>query len=149
MEKITLNRTLISLGSNLGDKIQYLNQAIQEIEKSVGKIEFVSSFHESKAWGYDSENLFMNACITCYTVLSPFELLVKLQEIERQLGRVKSVGGYEDRCIDLDIIFFNVDSFQTKILSIPHPHFKSREFVMIPLLEIVKEQDSFWRFVNS
>jgi len=149
MEKITLNRTLISLGSNLGDKIQYLNQAIQEIEKSVGKIEFVSSFHESKAWGYDSENLFMNACITCYTVLSPFELLVKLQEIERQLGRVKSVLGYEDRCIDLDIIFFNVDSFQTKILSIPHPHFKSREFVMIPLLEIVKEQDSFWRFVNS
>jgi 2-amino-4-hydroxy-6-hydroxymethyldihydropteridine diphosphokinase len=149
MEKITLNRTLISLGSNLGDKIQYLNQAIQEIEKSVGKIEFVSSFHESKAWGYDSENLFMNACITCYTVLSPYELLEKLQEIERQLGRVKSVLGYEDRCIDLDIIFFNVDSFQTKILSIPHPHFKSREFVMIPLLEIVKEQDSFWRFVNS
>jgi 2-amino-4-hydroxy-6-hydroxymethyldihydropteridine diphosphokinase len=149
MEKITLNRTLISLGSNLGDKIQYLNQAIQEIEKSVGKIEFVSSFHESKAWGYDSENLFMNACITCYTVLSPYELLEKLQEIERQLGRVKSVLGYEDRCIDLDIIFFNVDSFQTKTLSIPHPHFKSREFVMIPLLEIVKEQDSFWQFVNS
>jgi 2-amino-4-hydroxy-6-hydroxymethyldihydropteridine diphosphokinase len=149
MEKITLNRTLISLGSNLGDKIQYLNQAIQEIEKSVGEIEFVSSFHESKAWGYDSENLFMNACITCYTVLSPFELLEKLQEIERQLGRVKSVLGYEDRCIDLDIIFFNVDSIQTKTLSIPHPHFKSREFVMIPLVEIVKEHDPFWQFVNS
>jgi 2-amino-4-hydroxy-6-hydroxymethyldihydropteridine diphosphokinase len=149
MEKRTLNRTLISLGSNLGNKIQHLNQAIQKIEKTVGKIEFVSSFHESKAWGYDSENLFMNACITCYTILSPFELLEKLKEIEREMGRVKTVDGYEDRCIDLDIIFYNVDSIQTEILTIPHPHVKIRDFVMIPLTEIVKENDPFWQFLNS
>ena len=149
MEKRTLNRTLISLGSNLGNKIQHLNQAIQKIEKSVGKIEFISSFHESKAWGYDSENLFMNACITCYTILSPFELLKKLKEIEREMGRVKTVDGYEDRCIDLDIIFYNVDSIQTEILTIPHPHVKIRDFVMIPLTEIVKENDPFWQFLNS
>ena len=149
MEKRTLNRTLISLGSNLGNKIQHLNQAIQKIEKTVGKIEFISSFHESKAWGYDSENLFMNACITCYTILSPFELLEKLKEIEREMGRVKTVDGYEDRCIDLDIIFYNVDSIQTEILTIPHPHVKIRDFVMIPLTEIVKENDPFWQFLNS
>ena len=149
MEKRTLNRTLISLGSNLGNKIQHLNQAIQKIEKSVGKIEFISSFHESKAWGYDSENLFMNACITCYTILSPFELLEKLKEIEREMGRVKTVDGYEDRCIDLDIIFYNVDSIQTEILTIPHPHIKIRDFVMIPLTEIVKENDPFWHLLNS
>ena len=149
MEKRTLNRTLISLGSNLGNKIQHLNQAIQKIEKSVGKIEFISSFHESKAWGYDSENLFMNACITCYTILSPFELLEKLKEIEREMGRVKTVDGYEDRCIDLDIIFYNADSIQTERLSIPHPHFKSRDFVMIPLKEIVKKMDPFWQLLNS
>ena len=149
MEERTLNRTLISLGSNLGNKIQHLNQAIQKIEKTVGKIEFISSFHESKAWGYDSENLFMNACITCYTILSPFELLEKLKEIEREMGRVKTVDGYEDRCIDLDIIFYNVDSIQTEILTIPHPHVKIRDFVMIPLTEIVKENDPFWQFLNS
>ena len=149
MEERTLNRTLISLGSNLGNKIQHLKQAIQKIEKSVGKIEFISSFHESKAWGYDSENLFMNACITCYTILSPFELLEKLKEIEREMGRVKTVDGYEDRCIDLDIIFYNVDSIQTEILTIPHPHVKIRDFVMIPLTEIVKENDPFWQFLNS
>ena len=149
MEERTLNRTLISLGSNLGNKIQHLNQAIQKIEKSVGKIEFISSFHESKAWGYDSENLFMNACITCYTILSPFELLKKLKEIEREMGRVKTVDGYEDRCIDLDIIFYNVDSIQTEILTIPHPHIKIRDFVMIPLTEIVKENDPFWHLLNS
>ncbi len=149
MEERTLNRTLISLGSNLGNKIQHLNQAIQKIEKTVGKIEFISSFHESKAWGYDSENLFMNACITCYTILSPFELLKKLKEIEREMGRVKTVDGYEDRCIDLDIIFYNVDSIQTEILTIPHPHIKIRDFVMIPLTEIVKENDPFWHLLNS
>ena len=149
MEERTLNRTLISLGSNLGNKIQHLKQAIQKIEKTVGKIEFISSFHESKAWGYDSENLFMNACITCYTILSPFELLEKLKEIEREMGRVKTVDGYEDRCIDLDIIFYNVDSIQTEILTIPHPHVKIRDFVMIPLTEIVKENDPFWQFLNS
>ena len=149
MEERTLNRTLISLGSNLGNKIQHLNQAIQKIEKSVGKIEFISSFHESKAWGDDSENLFVNACITCYTILSPFELLEKLKEIEREMGRVKTVDGYEDRCIDLDIIFYNVDSIQTEILTIPHPHVKIRDFVMIPLTEIVKENDPFWQFLNS
>ena len=149
MEERTLNRTLISLGSNLGNKIQHLNQAIQKIEKTVGKIEFISSFHESKAWGYGSENLFMNACITCYTILSPFELLKKLKEIEREMGRVKTVDGYEDRCIDLDIIFYNADSIQTERLSIPHPHFKSRDFVMIPLKEIVKKMDPFWQLLNS
>ncbi len=149
MEERTLNRTLISLGSNLGNKIQHLNQAIQKIEKTVGKIEFISSFHESKAWGYDSENLFVNACITCYTILSPFELLKKLKEIEREMGRVKTVDGYEDRCIDLDIIFYNVDSIQTEILTIPHPHIKIRDFVMIPLTEIVKENDPFWHLLNS
>jgi len=149
MEERTLNRTLISLGSNLGNKIQHLKQAIQKIEKTVGKIEFISSFHESKAWGYDSENLFMNACITCYTILSPFELLEKLKEIEREMGRVKTVDGYEDRCIDLDIIFYNVDSIQTEILTIPHPHIKIRDFVMIPLTEIVKENDPFWHLLNS
>ena len=149
MEKRTLNRTLISLGSNLGNKIQHLNQAIQKIEKTVGKIEFISSFHESKAWGYDSENLFVNACITCYTILSPFELLEKLKEIEREMGRVKTVDGYEDRCIDLDIICYNVESIQTEILTIPHPHIKIRDFVMIPLTEIVKENDPFWHLLNS
>jgi 2-amino-4-hydroxy-6-hydroxymethyldihydropteridine diphosphokinase len=149
MEERTLNRTLISLGSNLGNKTQHLNQAIQEIEKSVGEIEFVSSFHESSAWGYDSENLFMNACITCYTILSPFELLEKLKEIEREMGRKKTIDGYEDRCIDLDIIFYNADSIQTERLSIPHPHFKSRDFVMIPLMEIVKEMDPFCQLLNS
>lgn len=148
MEKVVLNRTLISLGSNLGDKSANIQQAIHAIQDLIGEIEFISSFHESAPWGYDSENQFLNACITCYTFLSPIELLAKLKEIEQNMGRIKSINGYEDRCIDLDIVFFNNEKIKTAELIIPHPHFQDREFVMIPLLEIIQETDVFHSFIR-
>lgn len=144
-----LNRALISLGSNLGDKSANLNQAINDMQALIGDVEFISSFYESAPWGYDSENQFLNACITCYTHLSPLELLTQLKTIEQSMGRIKTVSGYEDRCIDLDIVFYNNDEIKTEQLTIPHPHFKSREFVMIPLQEIVKKEDPFYHFIKS
>ena len=107
MEKVATNRTLISLGSNLGDKSANLNQAIDAIQTLIGDIEFISSFYESAPWGYDSDNQFLNACLTCHTKLSPLELLDQLKQIEQSMGRMKTVSGYEDRCIDLDIVFYN------------------------------------------
>jgi 2-amino-4-hydroxy-6-hydroxymethyldihydropteridine diphosphokinase len=148
MEKVVLNRALISLGSNLGDKSAYLKQAIDSIQDLIGDVEFISSFHESVPWGYDSENQFLNACITCYTHLSPFELLDQLKQIELSMGRIKTVNGYEDRCIDLDIVLYNKDEIKTYELTIPHPHFQNREFVMIPLLEIIQETDEFYSFIH-
>jgi 2-amino-4-hydroxy-6-hydroxymethyldihydropteridine diphosphokinase len=148
MEKIVLNRALISLGSNLGDKSAYLKQAIDSIQDLIGDVEFISSFHESAPWGYDSENQFLNACITCYTHLSPFELLDQLKQIELSMGRIKTVNGYEDRCIDLDIVLYNKDEIKMYELTIPHPHFQNREFVMIPLLEIIQETDEFHSFIH-
>lgn len=149
MEKIVLNRTLISLGSNLGNKAANLQQAIQTIQELIGDIEFTSSFYESAPWGYDSENPFLNACITCSTHLSPIELLDQLKQIENNLGRIKTVNGYEDRCIDLDIIFYNDQHIESVELTIPHPHFQKREFVMIPLQEIIKKDDPFYSFMKS
>lgn len=149
MEKIVLNRTLISLGSNLGNKAANLQQAIQTIQELIGDIEFTSSFYTSAPWGYDSENQFLNACITCYTHLAPIELLDQLKQIENNLGRIKTVNGYEDRCIDLDIIFYNDQHIESVELTIPHPHFQKREFVMIPLQEIIKKDDPFYSFMKS
>lgn len=149
MEKVATNRTLISLGSNLGDKSANLKQAIDAIQTLIGDIEFISSFYESAPWGYDSDNQFLNACLTCHTKLSPLELLDQLKQIEQSMGRMKTVSGYEDRCIDLDIVFYNIDEIETEHLTIPHPHFQSREFVMIPLLEIVKKEDPFYHFMKS
>ena len=142
-----LNRALISLGSNLGDKSANLKQAIDAIQALIGDIEFISTFYESAPWGYDSENQFLNACVTCYTHFSPLELLAQLKQIEQNMGRIKTVSGYEDRCIDLDIVFYNNVEIETEQLTIPHPHFKSREFVMIPLLEIIQETDDFYSFI--
>jgi 2-amino-4-hydroxy-6-hydroxymethyldihydropteridine diphosphokinase len=149
MEKVVLNRTLISLGSNLGNKAANLQQAILTIQNLIGNIEFTSSFYESEPWGYDSENQFLNACITCFTHLSPFELLNQLKQIENSMGRIKTVSGYEDRCIDLDIVFYNDEHIETDELTIPHPHFQNREFVMIPLQEIIKKEDGFYSFIKS
>lgn len=149
MEKVVRNRTLLSLGSNLGDKTQHLQQAIKAITELIGEVEYISTFYESAPWGYDSENQFMNACLTCHTMLSPNELLDQLKAIERRMGRIKTVGGYEDRSIDLDIIFFNDEVMNSEVLTIPHPHYKNRDFVMIPLREIIKKGDSFYHFFNS
>jgi 2-amino-4-hydroxy-6-hydroxymethyldihydropteridine diphosphokinase len=147
MEKVVSNRTLIALGSNLGNKSELIMHAIDAIRELIGDIEFISSFHESEPWGYDSENKFLNACLTCYTFLSPLQLLGKLKEIEQNMGRIKSKSGYEDRRIDLDIIFYNDEKINTSELIIPHPHFQDREFVMIPLLEIIQEADEFYSFI--
>lgn len=149
MEKIKLNRTLLSLGSNLGDRKQHIENAVELINQSIGEIELVSSHYESEPWGFESFNHFVNVCLICTTVLSPFELLEKLKEIEQKMGRTKTKATYEDRFIDLDIIFFNNEDIHSQDLIVPHPHFKSREFVMIPLMEIVKEADPFYHFIKS
>lgn len=149
MEKVSLNRVLLSLGSNLGDKIQHLENAIETINLSIGTVEFISSFHNSKPWGYESENQFVNICLTCFTKFTPLELLHKIKEIEAAMGRTKTLSGYEDRCIDIDVIFYNNETIQTEQLTIPHPHFKNRAFVLIPVQEIIKKNDSFYHFINS
>jgi 2-amino-4-hydroxy-6-hydroxymethyldihydropteridine diphosphokinase len=149
MEKVSVNRVLLSLGSNLGNKIEHLEKAIEAIKISAGEVEFVSSYYESEPWGYESENQFINVCLTCFTNYNPFELLTILKEVETTMGRTKTATGYQDRCIDIDIIFFNKEEIQSEQLMIPHPHFKQREFVMIPLQEIVKKDDPFYQFIQS
>jgi 2-amino-4-hydroxy-6-hydroxymethyldihydropteridine diphosphokinase len=149
MEKVGLNRMLLSMGSNLGDKIGYLENAIEAIKVSIGEIEYISSFHESDPWGYQSDNQFVNVCLTCFTSLTPLEVLKNIKTIEATMGRTKSKSGYEDRCIDIDMIFYNQEEIHSEQLTIPHPQFKNRAFVIIPLQEIIKKEDSFYHFINS
>ena len=149
MEKVKLNRALLSLGSNLGDRKQHIETAIELIKQRVGEIEFVSSYYESEPWGFDSLNQFVNVCLTCTTMLTPFELLQKLKKIEQDMGRTKTKATYEDRFRDLDIIFFNNENIHTQELTVPHPYYESREFVIIPLKEIIKEWHPFYHFIKS
>lgn len=134
-----MNQAYIGLGSNLGNTEDNLNLAIQKIRDTLGKVEKVSTFYSSQPWGFESESTFLNAVVKIKTICNPIELLKELQTIEQEMGRVKTKAGYEDRIIDLDILYFNEEVCVSSELSLPHPHIKSRDFVYLPLLEIEPE----------
>jgi 2-amino-4-hydroxy-6-hydroxymethyldihydropteridine diphosphokinase len=98
-----------------------------------GKVAQVSPYYYSAPEGFVSENEFVNGCLLLLTDLNPYLLLKELKAIEKNLGRIKHATHYEDRCIDLDIIFYESLCIQSPDLQIPHPRYHEREFVLIPL----------------
>ncbi len=133
------HRVYLALGSNMGDRRAVMAEAIRMINELVGVVERQSVFYETEPWGFVSANRFVNACLRCSTTLTPHQLLAVTQDIERKLGRTrKSTGGvYHDRLIDIDILLYDDLCMDTPDLCIPHPRMYEREFVMIPLREIM------------
>lgn len=129
----------LSLGSNLGDRHATMQSAILLLGKQAGTVDRVSSAIETEPWGFESANKFLNMCIRIITTLSPEQLLATTKDIELQLGRTtKSVNGqYHDRPIDIDILTYDDLHINTPSLTLPHPHMHERDFVMIPLREIL------------
>ena len=129
----------LSLGSNLGDRHATMQSAILLLGKQAGTVDRVSSAIETEPWGFESANKFLNMCIRIITTLSPEQLLATTKDIELQLGRTtKSVNGqYHDRPIDIDILTYDDIHINTTSLTLPHPHMHERDFVMIPLREIL------------
>lgn len=135
-----MHQLYLSLGSNLGDRKHLLQEALRLIGKDIGTVVRVSSFIETRPWGYDSEHLFLNAACKVETTLSPTECLHVSQEIERRLGRKnKSRNGYCDRPIDIDLLSYDDVRMNTPELTLPHPRMHERDFVMIPLKEITQK----------
>ena len=126
----------IALGSNIGDKSKNLSSAIEEIKTLIGEVTEVSSFFENEPQGFESNNIFVNACLICKTNLNPLATLKELKKIEKKMGRKKTNGVYEDRIIDLDIIFYDQLVFNSEKLTIPHKEYKKRNFILIPLAEL-------------
>ena len=129
----------LGLGSNLGDKQQNIAMAVEKIEELIGHVECQSALHITEPWGFQSDNMFVNAAVKCVTILSPHEVLEKTKDIERQMGRTtKSVDGtYKDRIIDIDILLYDDMEINDPDLVIPHPLMHQRDFVMKPLNEII------------
>ena len=133
----------LSLGSNLGNRELTLQDAVNCIKQQIGTVTRCSSFFYSEPWGFESENKFCNICCSVETEMEPMEVLRATQEIERALGRThKSVNKqYDDRIIDIDIIRVFDDTQKeivsnSPLLTIPHPLYRQRNFVTIPLREI-------------
>lgn len=124
----------LSLGSNLGNRMEHLQTAIKSIN-ALGSVKSISSVYESTSWGYDSQNNYLNCCLKLLTALSPTELLQKTQEIEQLMGRIKTKE-YTDRIIDVDILIYENSVLDSEILTLPHPHIEKRAFVLVPLNEI-------------
>ena len=128
----------LSLGSNLGDRIGFIQQAASLLGMT-DRITIVrtSSFYETEPWGMNSDNWFVNAVIEIKTTLSPKDLLKECQKIETQLGRKREIKDYSDRTMDIDILFYNKDIINEENLTIPHKYLHLRAFTLVPLLELI------------
>lgn len=129
----------LSLGSNLGDRSHILHRAVALIGERIGTVQRLSSFIETEPWGFQSSHPFLNAACMVLTSLTPEQCLEQTQQIERELGRTqKSAGGvYHDRPIDIDLLMYGDVRMSTPTLTLPHPLMQERDFVMIPLREIL------------
>lgn len=144
----------LSLGSNLGDRVGYIQQATGLLgAHSDINIVATSSFYETEPWLMSSDNWFVNAVIQISTTLSPEALLDECQRIENQLGRKRPENpkSYGDRTIDIDIIFYDNLIINNERLTIPHKHFHKRVFMLVPMLEIAEDfvHPFFGRTVES
>jgi 2-amino-4-hydroxy-6-hydroxymethyldihydropteridine diphosphokinase len=134
------HKVYLSLGSNKGDRFKHLQDAVDLIFKRIGKINSISKVYNTPAFGFDSEGSgddFLNTCVFLETDMEAQPLMKSLSAIEKELGRTPSKGkGYEARIIDVDILFFDEQIINTKVLKIPHPELHKRKFVLQLLNDI-------------
>ena len=125
----------IALGSNMGDRLGNLRQAVHLLENQRIRVTTRSDVFETNPVGVENQRRFLNACILVQTDLSPLELLAETQRVETQLGRARDVR-WGPRTIDLDILLFDEMVVNEKTLVIPHPRMTERAFVLVPLAQI-------------
>lgn len=129
----------LSLGSNVGNREENLQIAVQAIFKRIGNIFQVSPVFQSKSWGFRS-NDFLNCCVEVTTRLTEEEVLQICLKIEKDMGRTRSTEkGYQSRIIDIDLLFFDQKIVANENLQLPHPELQNRDFVLYPLVEIAPD----------
>ncbi len=126
---------LIALGSNLGDRAVNLRRAIHELQRVITVVRLSSIYETDPVDAPPGSPKFLNMVVAGFTRLTPEALLVHLLEIERRLGRVR-MGRNMPRTIDLDLILHSANVRRTRKLTLPHPRYLQREFVMRPFREL-------------
>ncbi len=130
-----LTTAYLLLGSNEGDRREWLKKAIAGIEAACGHIVNTSSVYETAAWGITDQADFLNMVVSITTTLTPQALLRSVLSIEQSLGRSRQVK-WGPRIIDIDILFYDNMVMNTSGLIIPHPYLHERRFTLMPLAEI-------------
>ena len=131
-----LQSVYLLLGSNRGNRMELLNQSVELIEKQVGRIVDASSVYETSPWGFQDDVFFLNQVVAIETLLSPFDLLAALLNIESAIGRTRTGKNYTSRLIDIDILFYEGQVIDRENLIVPHPRLHERRFTLVPLAEI-------------
>ena len=126
----------LSLGSNMGDRAEYIRKAMAKIHEADGiELVKISSFYETASWVNETQPPFINAAVKIKTTLSPTELLRTANAIETELGRVRHEH-WGNRTIDIDILHYEGVTMDTEELCLPHRYLTKRKFVLVPLDEI-------------
>ncbi|GAP12040.1 2-amino-4-hydroxy-6-hydroxymethyldihydropteridine diphosphokinase [Bellilinea caldifistulae] len=130
-----LKQVFLALGTNLGDRLHNLQQAIFQLPPAVLPLR-ASQVYETPPWGIEDQPRFLNMVIETATALPPVELLNYLKTLEKRLGRVENVR-YGPRLIDMDILFYEDQVLSEETLQIPHPRLHERSFVLLPLNDLI------------
>ncbi|MDI3528010.1 MAG: 2-amino-4-hydroxy-6-hydroxymethyldihydropteridine diphosphokinase [Tenuifilum sp.] len=132
-------KVYLSLGSNLGDRENYLASARDFIKSRIGSIVKESSVYESEPWGFDADSNFLNQVLKVETQLSPAAIMLEISYIESKLGRERTGKGYSSRTIDIDVLFYDHLILYTPELIVPHKQLHKRNFIIEPLKEIAPD----------
>lgn len=131
-----MNKAYLGLGTNMGDRFEYLLSACKLIDENKNiKITNKSKIYETKAWGYTDQADFLNMCIEVETELNEYDLLKACEQVEEKLNRERIIR-WGPRTIDVDILFYNDIILDDEKLLIPHPRISERAFVLIPLMDL-------------
>jgi 2-amino-4-hydroxy-6-hydroxymethyldihydropteridine diphosphokinase len=126
----------ISVGSNLGDKLENCRRGIRRLERDEVRLKAESRIYQTEPVDYLDQDWFINIVVKIETLLDPFRLLRLLQSIQRKAGRVQDSIRFGPRVLDLDIIFYDEVVIHSAQLVIPHPRMHKRRFVLQPLCDI-------------
>ena len=130
------NQVILSLGSNIGNRLQTIELAIHAIHENVGTVVKVSALYETPSWGFESD-FFYNCALILQTHKSAQRILDEVLILENNLGRTRQeVLGYQARTIDIDVIAFNEEIIHTEKLQVPHPQMQNRLFVLLPMRDL-------------
>lgn len=130
---------ILGLGSNLGERATILGQAIQLIGSLPGtQVLAISEAVDSDPVGYADQPDFLNLCLLISCELNPDELLPRTLEIERQLGRERTANRNGPRTLDIDLLFYEGGNWSSPLVTLPHPRWSSRGFVIIPLSNLLQ-----------
>jgi len=134
-----MNGIYLSLGSNLGDRMKNLQEAVRLLHSEGLKIVKQSAVYETAPWGFTDQPSFLNAVVEVATTFNPHELLTLCLQTENRLGRKREMK-WGPRIIDIDILFFGDVVLHEDQLAIPHPGIAARLFVLMPLCDIAPNE---------